>query len=87
MRAFSKPKKAKKFEAGESTELERAKAAVNMKRMYPKMYEEGWGKPAKRESGGAPKKKDFDTARTEAVTTKLKAAGLTDEEIAKLRGK
>lgn len=87
MKAFSRPKRVSKFEAGESTELERAKAQVNTKRMYPRMFEEGWGKPAKRKADIAADKKDFTTARTEAVTEKLKTAGLTDEEIKKLRGK
>jgi hypothetical protein len=51
-----------------------------LRKKYPQMFKDGMLKP---EYAG----KKFKTARTQAVETRLKNAGLSDDAIARLRGR
>jgi hypothetical protein len=68
-----------------------------LRKMYPQMYEPGWGDAAlmkdmaqarARATAKAikKKKKPLTTTRTKAITNRLEQAGLTEAEIKRLRG-
>ena len=81
------------------TPSERAEVQRRLRRKYPQMFKETAGIQAGRKGGlglgqrllkwatGRKKKKKPTTVRTKAITSRLKRAGLTDKEIARMRGK
>lgn len=65
-----------------------------LRKMYPQMYSPGWGVPGaivaaakKKRKKKKRKKKELTTVRTQAISERLKQAGLSDSDIARLRGK
>jgi hypothetical protein len=54
---------------------------------YKKLIEKVKKAYAKRNEEEKDKEKEFKTVRTSGIESQLKAAGLSDEQIAKLRGK
>ena len=53
-----------------------------LRKQYPQMFEKNWAKSLKKKV-----KKEFKTARTSDIENKLRRAGLSEKEIARLRGK
>jgi len=80
------------------TSSEKAVIDKRLRKMYPQMYEPGWGNAAlmkdlaktrARNVASAikkKKKKPLTTIRTQAITNRLQQAGLSEAEIARLRG-
>jgi len=59
------------------TIMEKLLVKKRLRTKYPQMYKPGWGKS----------KKPLTTTRTKDITAQLKRSGLSDSDIAKLRGK
>jgi len=68
------------------TAAEQRKIDARLKAKYPQMYDDNWpGRLKKKVKAELERQKT--SKRTKQVSSGLKAAGLSDKEIAKLRGK
>ncbi len=60
------------------TPAEKVVIMIRLKKMYPQMFKPGWMKK---------KSKSFDTTRTKNISSRLRAAGISQKKIDQLRGK
>ena len=64
------------------TPVEQKLIDVALRKQYPQMYKPSWAKTLKGKV-----QKEFKTARTIQIENQLRKSGLTEKEIARLRGK